>query len=81
MKNSTNAKVNKNTKQKSVKNSKIIKAIKKHRKVIIALVLLCVVIYVFCIVLKLFRNPTSTFMVEQGKIYQEETATGYIIRE
>lgn len=81
MKSNTNAKVNKNTKQKSIKNNKIMKAIKKHRKVIIALVLLCISIYVFGTVLKLFRNPTSTFMVEQGKIYQEEIATGYIIRE
>lgn len=81
MKNNTNAKLSKNTKQKGIKNNKIIKAIKKQRKVIIAAILLCIIIYVFGIVLKLFRNPTSTFMVEQGKIYQEETATGYIIRE
>lgn len=81
MKNNTNAKVSKNTKQKNIKKSKIVKAINKHKKEIIALLLVCVAIYVFCIVLKLFRNPTSTFMVEQGKIYQEETSTGYIIRE
>ena len=81
MKNNTNAKISKNTKQKSIKNNKIMKAIKKHKKVIIALILICISIYVCGIVLKLFRNPTNTFMVEQGKIYQEEIATGYIIRE
>lgn len=81
MKNNTNAKLSKNTKQKSKANSKIVQVIKKNRKVIIALVLVCLFIYVFGIVLKLFRNPTNTFMVEQGKIYQEESATGYIIRE
>lgn len=29
----------------------------------------------------IFRKPTSTFVTEEGKIYQEEYAEGYIIRE
>ncbi len=33
------------------------------------------------VVVKLISNPTNTFLVEQGQIYQEETATGYIIRD
>ena len=32
-------------------------------------------------VIRLLKNPTSTFLVEKGQIYQEETATGYIIRD
>lgn len=53
----------------------------KNKRVLIMLALLCVIIYAFSIVLKLFKNPTSTFLVEQGQIYQEEIATGYIIRD
>lgn len=38
---------------------------------------------VYCIILlvKLLRNPTDTFIVENGKIYKEETASGCIIRD
>ena len=81
MKNNTNAKMNRNVKQKNTKKNKIVQLVSKHKKVLIMLVLLCVIIYIFCIVLKLFKNPTSTFLVEQGQIYQEEEAIGYIIRE
>lgn len=31
--------------------------------------------------IKLIKKPTSTFVVENGKIYQEEYTTGYIIRD
>ncbi|MCR5146500.1 MAG: hypothetical protein K6B70_04045 [Clostridia bacterium] len=38
---------------------------------------------VYCIVMfiKLLANPTNTFIVEQGKIYKEETLEGYILRD
>ena len=41
------------------------------------------VIIAFCIykVAIFVQNPTNTFRVEQGKIYEEERAIGYIIRE
>ena len=55
--------------------------IKKYKRMILFFVIIGILVYTFFVVLKLFKNPTSTFMVEQGKIYQEETATGYIIRE
>lgn len=60
--------------------NKLIKAIKKHKKVLIMLTLLCVIIYVLIIVVQLFQNPTDTFLVEQGKIYQEEPAIAYVVR-
>ncbi len=62
-------------------NNKMMQVIQKHRKVLIMLILLCFLIYVFNVVIKLIANPTNTFLVEQGQIYQEETATGYIIRD
>lgn len=83
MENETNAKLKKNinkTNEKS-KDNKVLRILKKHKRVLIMLVLLCFIIYLFSVVLKLFKNPTSTFLVEQGQIFQEEIATGYIIRE
>lgn len=61
--------------------NKIVQVLKKHKKVLIMLALLCVIIYVFCIVARLVKNPTNTFLVEQGQIYQEEVTNGYIIRD
>ena len=83
MENNTKAKINQNNSAKEITkhNNKLIQAIKKHKKVLIMLTLLCILIYIFCSVIKLITNPTDTFLVEQGKIYQEETATGYIIRD
>lgn len=50
----------------------------------IAVVLLVAVIfacYVFYAVYRLVANPTSTFMIEKGKVTLEEEAIGYVIRE
>ncbi len=53
---------------------------KKKTKIVI--VISCVV-FIYCIYLfaRLLANPTDTFIVEQGKIYKEETQEGYIIRD
>lgn len=67
--------------KKKGKSNKLVQVMKKHKKAIIMLALLCAIIYIFCIVFKLIKNPTNTFLVEQGQVYQEEDATGYIIRE
>ena len=69
-----------NTKVKRTENN-LIKAIKKNKKTIIIITLLIVIIYAIIMVIRLLKNPTSTFLVENGQIYQEETATGYIIRD
>ena len=69
-----------NTKVKRKENN-LIKAIKKNKKTIIIVALLIVIIYAVISVIRLLKNPTSTFLVEKGQIYQEETATGYIIRD
>lgn len=56
--------------------------IKQDRRLMIAAILvLFLVIYCVCKVIALIKNPTDTFSVEQGKIYQEESSLGYIIRE
>lgn len=70
-----------NTKKKQKRKNKIMQVVTKNRKIIILLVLLGAIFYLTTVVGKLIKNPTNTFLVEQGQIYQEETATGYIIRE
>ena len=63
-----------------IKNNKSKIVISKKR---IVLVCVTIVFLIYCTVLliKLLRNPTDTFVVENGKIYQEESAIGYIIRD
>ena len=62
---------------------KPIKKYKVNKKVITIVSFLVLIIISYCIykVVALIQNPTNTFSVEQGKIYQEEAAIGYIIRE
>lgn len=52
------------------------------KKTKIAIVIACIFL-VYCVILfiKLLANPTDTFIVEQGKIYKEESQNGYIIRD
>ncbi len=72
-------KINKINKPK--KKNKFTQIIIKNRRLIIMIILICAIIYTFKIVLQLVKNPTDTFLVEQGQIYQEEAATGYIFRD
>ncbi len=55
----------------------------KRSKAMLIVALLVFVLLIYCIykVVALIQNPADTFSVEQGKIYQEEAAIGYIIRE
>lgn len=57
------------------------KKIRKGRVFAVVLILALVFIYAVYLVAKLVQNPTNTFMVTNGKISQEESDTGYIIRE
>ena len=67
----------------NVKKNKInFEKIKKYRKsLIISTILLGFIIFCIYKVIIFIKNPTDTFTVEQGKIYQEEKTAGYIIRE
>lgn len=58
------------------------KPLNSKKKTKIAVVLACIFL-VYCIFLfvKLVKNPTETFIVEQGKIYKEESVNGYILRD
>lgn len=61
-----------------MKNSKTKKIVKK---IIMIIILILILLYVGFIVLKLIKNPSSTFLVENGKLYFEENVEGYIIRD
>lgn len=55
---------------------------KKKTKTKIAIALSFIfLVYCIYLLIKLLNNPTETFIVEQGKIYKEESQIGYIIRD
>ena len=56
---------------------------KKNRSKIICIGLIVAIIVVYFLVstVKLIQQPTDTFVVENGKVSQEETSIGYIIRD
>ena len=61
--------------------NKFKKALKKHKKIIIMLLLLWLIVYVIYLVVQLVRNPTDTVYVEMGRIQEEETSVGYVVRD
>ena len=67
--------------EKISKNNKILEKLKKHKKRIFMLLVLCIIIYIIYMVIQLIKNPTDTVYVEMGKIQEEETATGYVVRD
>lgn len=75
-KDNTNAETRRNK-----RNNRFFQEVKEHRKTITIVLLICILIWFSTVVAKLVSNPTKTFLVEQGQIYQEETASGYIIRD
>ena len=54
---------------------------KKIKKLIIILVIILICIYLIYTIYLLVKEPTNIFTVENGKVSQEETAIGYIIRD
>lgn len=49
---------------------------------LISSVIICTIAICFCYsMIKLIIEPTGVFVVENGKIYEEEPITGYVIRE
>ena len=51
------------------------------KKIIAYFILILVVIYILYTIYLLIKQPTKTFVVENGKLYMEETDIGYIIRD
>ena len=60
--------------------------VKNHKlnlvKVIILIILLIITLsYIGIVIFNLIKNPTDTFIIENGNLYLEEKADGYILRE
>ena len=68
-------------KRKNQKKIKLKTIVENKKLLVLCLIILILSIYCVYKVVVLIQNPTDTFTVEQGKIYQEESTTGYIIRE
>lgn len=63
-----------------MKNDDTVKS-KKTKKIIIGIIVAIAIIYGIFMVYKLIKNPSNTFIVENGIISEEETVSGYIIRD
>ena len=50
-------------------------------KVVIIGVCIVISIYLLVLIINIIKKPTSNFVVEEGKIYKEEYAEGFVIRE
>ena len=57
------------------------KTLKKSKKIIAILSVIAVLIYVISAVYLLIANPTSSYIVKEGDLSEEDEAIGYIIRE
>lgn len=53
----------------------------RKKKVIIYIILIIIAIYMFYTIYLLIKEPTNVFTIEEGKLYQEETVVGYVIRK
>lgn len=54
---------------------------KINKKVLIYVIIALVTIYLIYTIYLLIKQPTDIFMLEEGTLYSEETAVGYIIRD
>lgn len=56
---------------------------KKNRKkiAIVAVISMVILVYFMYSIIKLVKQPTDTFLIEEGKLYNQESAIGYVIRE
>ena len=61
--------------------NKFVQIVKLHKKKLVILAFLAIMIYIIYLVVRLIINTTDTVYVEMGQIQEEETATGYIIRD
>ena len=58
-----------------------IKSKKEKKKYIIYGILVVIFLYIIYAIYLLAKSPTDTVTVESGVLTQEESATGYIIRD
>lgn len=52
----------------------------EKKKIIVSITLVAIMLYVAYAIYLLVKQPTDIFTIEEGKLYQEETVIGYVIR-
>ena len=57
------------------------KASSQKKKVIIYIGFIAILLYIAYAIYLLVKQPTTVFTIEEGKLYQEETDIGYVIRD
>ncbi len=67
---------------KEEKNKKVAttKTSSQKKKVVIYITFLVILLYIAYAIYLLVKQPTNVFTIEEGKLYQEETDIGYVIR-
>ena len=70
---------NRRNKQKDTNKKEDIKLPNK-KNMIISIVIFLVIAYLLYTIYLLIKQPTNVFTIEEGKLYQEETDIGYVIR-
>lgn len=53
----------------------------QKKKILVYITLIAIMIYVVYSMYLLLKQPTNNFTIEEGKLYQEETDIGYVIRK
>lgn len=71
--------VNKTNNKKRASKKEDIKMPNK-KNIVISIVVFLVIAYLLYTIYLLIKQPTNVFTVEEGKLYQEETCIGYVIR-
>lgn len=66
-------------KSKSIKNKKNTSSLQK-KKIMLYIAFVAILFYIAYAIYLLVKQPTDIFTIEEGKLYQEETDIGYVIR-
>lgn len=66
-------------KSKSIKNQKNTSSLQK-KKIMLYIAFVAILFYIAYAIYLLVKQPTDIFTIEEGKLYQEETDIGYVIR-
>ncbi len=74
-------KENQKKKEKARVETRKAKVMKQNKKVIVYIALIVITLYVVYAIYLLVKQPTDIFTIEEGKLYQEETDIGYVIRK
>lgn len=63
-----------------IENKKENAKMSQKKKLLVYFVFIIIAIYILYTIYLLIKQPTAIFTVEEGKLYQEETDIGYVIR-